>query len=267
MGRTMQRFNSFKSSIVLATFIVLLDITVGTFVTFHYYFPFADKLLSPLAHNDWEAQGLNFFVQILPEIVVPIILYRYIVKPNQFSPLIPKPLNYRSNTIVTGAVILGVCMILIPFQVLWSPSVLVGARFMVVAWAEEWTFRGVLIRLWRDKVGILWGTFIVSILFGFSHWEEDILTLNNTAFSLNWFIQMGLQIVGGIVFTIIAWRSRSIWWVVFIHCLADWQPWTIGTGSPWPSDGIVAVVIGLVGAEIIRRFGSKRAKGNADLAV
>lgn len=90
---------------------------------------------------------------------------------------------------------------------------------ILVGTAEEFTFRGLLANLIFDKYGktlkgVWFSTFMTGIIFGSMHIFNAMspgISLHSTT------IQAILATVVGMVFTAIYFRTRNIWFIVFLH--------------------------------------------------
>ncbi|WP_169794775.1 CPBP family intramembrane glutamic endopeptidase [Alicyclobacillus kakegawensis] len=129
--------------------------------------------------------------------------------------------------------------------------ILVALTYIGVGFAEEYSFRGVLMRVFRDRLGMVWAAVVVSLLFSTAHWGE-------------WFYhehvpfgQLGMSFlaffVSGMLFTVMAWRSGSISWAALVHALNDVQAQT--SAFTW-QQAWTLMVCGVIGAELLR-FASK----------
>lgn len=108
----------------------------------------------------------------------------------------------------------------ITYSVQPASNILIFTVTMIlIATAEEFTFRGLIANLIFDKYGktlkgVWFSTFMTGIIFGSMHIFNAMspgISLHSTT------IQAILATVVGMVFTAIYFRTRNIWFLVFLH--------------------------------------------------
>lgn len=149
-------------------------------------------------------------------------------------------------------------LLLTPLSVLTTPQVIMGLKLFLTGISEEWQFRGIMTRVFQIRFGFFTSCFVVSGLFGAYHWGEVFLYERESFSSIAGWTMIGSDLFAGLLFSWIVWRSGSLIWGSFVHGFVDWQPWTLASGRPWISDGIVAIILGIIGAELIRVFAVER---------
>ncbi|WP_374985186.1 CPBP family intramembrane glutamic endopeptidase [Alicyclobacillus sp. SP_1] len=250
-----------------AMFRVLVAYLISTLgipaLAFFVIYPYTYRILhaTPLLPS----RNLSNFLLPIPQDIlygaITLLFYFVVYRPFHLRPLLGKATGARR------LIMLWLCIVIVfvavsPFRSMLTVSNGIGIlTFMITGLSEEWIFRGVLTRVFKDRLGIVWAVLIVSVLFAVSHWAEFVIVGGQKPFSQGYFIALGQALLFGLVFSIIVWRSRSILWAAFLHCIADWQPYYKSLGRPWMLDfhipwleiGYVQIyLMGLIGAELIR---------------
>ena len=249
--------------LVIATVIWVLI----TFVWTPLWLGYIGRILVQIFDNSqsqfWIALG-SFLGTNLGEVVFPLGLYFFVVKPYVKTPIINTRSSNRYRLVVLTILIIGTYFLIVPrltYEYQVSSHLIMGATFIGVGLSEEWSDRGVLTRVFKDRFGIVWAIVIVSLMFALSHWAEVMIVDRQQIFTTGWLLHIADDLVFAVVLSVIAWRSASITWVAFLHFLLDWQPWLYGIPNwmthinfPFLGNGIVIYAIGIMGAEIIRAF-------------
>ena len=184
------------------------------------------------------------------EALMPLVVYLVLVRPQHLAPV----LGRRPPTLWA----LGFSVIAVVGAAAYAASqgaftgvasaISLLTFVVAVGLCEEYSYRGVLTRVTKDRLGILPAALIVSIAFGLSHvWEAhfvDGLTFNGSAL----WGYLGSTALFGLAATWVAWRSGSLLWVAVLHGLNDWLGSTMFTLSSM----IGLVVVAAVGTEILR---------------
>ena len=211
----------------------------------------------------WIALG-SFLGTNLGEVVLPLGLYIFVVKPYVKTPIINTRFPNRYRWVVLTILIVGIYFLLVPqftYEYQVASHLIMGATFIGVGLFEEWSYRGVLTRVFKERFGIVWAIIIVSIMFALSHWAEMMIVDRQQIFTTGWLLYIADDLVFAVIFSVVAWRSASITWVAFLHFMSDWKPWLYGNPNwmthiniPFVGYEIVIFAIGIMGAEIIRIF-------------
>jgi membrane protease YdiL (CAAX protease family) len=251
-----------RNNPALITMIIWL---VGSFIWTPISYIFIDKaayMWISSFHMAWSGSLYTLIGTSIGELFLPISLYVLVVRkyfPNGIVDT-ESPNRYYKWMLIT--LVIGTYFLLVPnvtYEYAISNHLFLGATFIVVGLCEEYAYRGVLIRAFKDWLGVIPGVILGAVLFGLSHWAD--LMQGELLFSSGWFSGiMGASLVG-LVLGIIVWRSGSILWAVYLHFMYDWRPWHYGNPNwvlnfhiPWLGNNISILVMGLIGAEILRFF-------------
>jgi membrane protease YdiL (CAAX protease family) len=233
---------------LLITVVLYLIAVVGWNVTYlNLLFPFIEQFILTHVDTTWSNYLSDLIGTWIGQSFFPIALYFFVVRPYRFRTILL--INYRFDLIRILLLILftvGVFLIFVPLQK--PPNLIVLLTCIGTGLSEEYSFRGVLTRVFRDRLGILWATVLVSILFSSAHWSEwfnvEHVPVNQVWLSFLTFFIMG------ILFTVIAWRSGSLFWAACIHTLNDFKAES-PYGSSW--EFVVSLMVcGVIGAELLR---------------
>ncbi|QQE79169.1 CPBP family intramembrane glutamic endopeptidase [Alicyclobacillus sp. SO9] len=247
---------------MIAYLINSLVVTTLAFLMYQY----TDRIL--LFHtNLWLFGNLLLFLRQIPQYLVyaveTAIVYFMVARPFHLRPLFEKADGARHATVVLLCILL-VFAALFRFQAVFTVrNGIEMLTFMIVGLSEEWVFRGVMTRVLKHRVGMIWAVLIASTLFALSHWAVIGFADGKAPLTAYHFIALGTDFSFGVLLSIIVWRSRSILWGAFVHCVIDWKPslrhWMFALHSPWfGADFIQMLLIGLIGAELIRFYGNRK---------
>ncbi len=121
----------------------------------------------------------------------------------------------------------------------------------VVGPCEEWSFRGVLMRVTVDRIGLLPAALAVSAAFGLTHLLEGLFVQHIPVGNV--WAYIGTTALMGLILSWVAWRSGSILWAATVHGLNDWLQ---GTAFQWTGasnvDTLVMLALALLGTEAVR---------------
>ncbi|MED1202588.1 CPBP family intramembrane glutamic endopeptidase [Heyndrickxia acidicola] len=235
---------------LLITVVFYLIAVVGWNVTYlKLIFPFIEQFILTHAGTTWSNLLSSLIGTWIGESFFPIVLYIFVVRPYQLRTILLT--SYRLNLLRTLLLILftvGVYLIFAPLQM--STNLIVLLTFIGTGFAEEYSFRGVLTRVFRDRLGIVWATVLVSILFSSAHWSE---WFNVEHVPMNQVCLYFLTIfVMGVLYTVIAWRSESLFWAACIHVLNDFNAHIEPSYEDSLKFVITLMVCGVIGAELLR---------------
>lgn len=102
----------------------------------------------------------------------------------------------------------------------WKWAVAWGLGFLVVGLLEESATRGYLQFTLTRGIGFWWAAVVLSLLFGAAH-------LSNSGES-HWGVAVAA--LGGLVFCLSLWYTKSLWWAIGFHTGWDWgQSYFYGT--------------------------------------
>lgn len=188
------------------------------------------------------------------ELLLPIALYVFIVRPYRLTPILPSRDGTRRWPARLFALGGAAAVTLLGVMVgLGASGWITGAKFAVVGLTEEWSYRGVLTRLFRDRIGLLGAAVVISLLFGAAHWAELTVAQNIQVLSPTFWSGLTFDFLFGLAATFVVWRSGSIWWAALLHAVWDWSQSTPLLGAHLPS-WVLAVAV-VLGTEIIARLG------------
>lgn len=262
----------------------LIAYTVAAFglsaLAFFVVFPFSEGLLSNSSLNP--NGDLYSLLSEIPQYSIyalfTAMFYFMVAKPFRLRPVF----GYARGTLR----LVAICSCLaISFSVMSPFNIILTARygiglltFFITAMSEEWVFRGILIRVLKEKVGIVWAIVISAFMFALFHWAEIAFVSAQAPFSQGFFVAMGQDFLFGLTLGVIAWRCRSLLWVGFLHCFMDFHPfeapgrgWMLMLHLSWLMPGEIQIFcIGILGAEVIRvcsrltkkRSGNPKMKNN-----
>lgn len=237
---------------VRTAIIYLFGVMVWTPFVLSVFYPHLVSLLIPDGSSQWRQAGVYFFLQTFASMLIPCLMWLFVARPAKLTPLIDT--DRRAHRIAVLIAVILFVILMTPLSVLSTPWVIVGVKLWMTGLAEEWQYRGMMTRIGKQSLGLIWAIVIVSCLFGVSHWAEIAIYEHISLMTIQAWVQIASDVLAGLLFSLIYWRSRSLLWVAVVHGYVDWQPWTLASGRPWPHDGIVAALAGIVGAEVIRRF-------------
>lgn len=235
-----------------------------TILAFYVVFPQTSKLLEQTTVNPQSSlyKLLSFLPQYAIYGLVTALFYFLVARPLKIRPVFGEAKGYKR--MVTLCLCIGITYVFVsPFDTIFTAINGIGIlTYLITGLSEEWVYRGVLTRVFKENLSLIWAIVISSVLFALSHWAEVIFVDGQLPFSKGDFISLGQDLLFGLVFGVMAWRSRSIIWVAFLHCMADWQPyrepgrqWMLDFHFPWLQLGYLQIyVIGLIGAEVIGFF-------------
>lgn len=236
------------TKVLIITVLLYLIAVIGwnfTFLTC--IFPPIEQFILTYVNTTWSNPVRSLIGTWIGESFFPIVLYFFVVRPFRFQSILLT--NYRPNLIRSLLLIVftvGIFLVLVPVQK--PTNIVVLLTFIGTGFAEEYSFRGVLTRAFRDRLGMVWATVLVSLLFSSAHWQEWFYVEN---VPVN---QVGLSFlkifVWGILFTVIAWRSESLVWASCIHTLNDFEAHI--DPSYGDSFAITLMLCGVIGAELLR---------------
>jgi membrane protease YdiL (CAAX protease family) len=108
----------------------------------------------------------------------------------------------------------------------WKYAVAWGFVFLLVGFFEESLFRGYAQQTLSRGIGFWWAALVLSVVFALGHF-------NNGGESALGLVEVG---IGGIVFCLSLWYTKSLWWAVGFHAGWDWgQSYFYGT----PDSGLM----------------------------
>lgn len=234
-----------------------------TALAFYVVYPASGELLGHIVVNPYST--LYSFLHDIPQDLVYFVdvlaFYNLVVRPFKLRPLLGEA--HGTLRFIVLWVCIGVTYVcLTPFNLVFTVLMFQGMlTFMITGLSEEWVFRGVITRVLKDRLGIIWGVVLSSTLFAVFHWCS-ILIAGMSLVSVTSLQVIGRDFLIGVIFGIVAWRSRSILWIGFLHCMFDLHPyeepgrhWMLVLHVPWLGVGTLQILlIGIVGAEIIRRY-------------
>ncbi len=203
-----------------------------------------------------------FIATLAGEIVLPLALYLLLVRRYGLAPLLPRPARPGAAALVALAAIAGAVAFAVTQEPLLGAVNAVSLLLFVgvVGPCEEWSFRGVLMRVTADRIGMLPAALVVSAVFGFSHIFEGLVEGQMSAG--NDLSYMGMTALMGLIFTWAAWRSGSILWAATVHGLNDWLATTAFQGGTSLVDNLAMLALALLGTEAVRLIGGMAAHRN-----
>jgi len=251
--------NTNRNRYIIVTLILYL---INTFVWTPIFYKYIIKLFQNsfiyIPSQQLAISMSSLVMTTIGELFFPIVLYFAVVRPGRLQPLLglyPK----RHRWILLSIMIIVTYSILTPWsnvsQLLWR-SLISGTTFIIVGLCEEWSSRGVMMRVIKDRFGIIWASIFTSVLFGISHWAE-LMFFQKLAISERMILNIFLISLSSVISVAIVWIGRSIVWMAVIHALNDWNVIMIGHQSillTW----LYLPAFGLIGAIILRFYSSSR---------
>ena len=198
----------------------------------------------------WESV-LNLAADVLGEGALPLALAIVVVWRGGLLPFFP---GRQANRALLAALILLTLLFAVTLDwrtALSTVGILTGIQYLFVGVCEEWSFRGVILRVLRGKMGLIAAMLISSALFALWHWLALVVNAGAVVGSASWWASMAEYFVLGLLFALIAWLSRSILWAAVIHGVFDWGPWGSHALLTGALPSILVLVIGLLGAMVI----------------
>ncbi len=254
---------SSNRKLALAATVYLLDAGLWTVFSFDWLQPIGIALMIHLGtgplHAFMQQIGTKAWSALwsmmltgVGEGFLPLALYVLVARPSRFSSLLGRRANPWLAVLLAGATIVGI--------VVWaslrhSPFDLTSAVFLVgflgiVGTSEEWSYRGVLMRILTDRIGLIGAAVAVNVAFGLAHIQE-VLASGTPFGSAPFWTVLTVDTFLGFLLTWVAWRSGSILWAATIHGLWDWLPFAVSTSNMLFV--LVLVLVALVGSELLRR--------------
>jgi len=250
-----------SSPTIIAIAIWLIDCFIWTPICFNYI----DKTINTWfsAYDSYWWSGLSMFIgTIIGELFLPILLYIFVARKYFQNRVVNTRSPNRYYSWVLMVFLIGTYFFFVPnytYEYDLSNHLILGATFMGVGLCEEYAYRGVITRAFKEWFGVIPAVILGAILFSSSHWAELIVQSRQQFLSPNWLSGMAGNLLFGLVFGIVVWRSGSILWAAYLHFMNDWQSWTYGNPNwamsfhiPWLGSDLGILVIGLMGAEILR---------------
>ncbi len=235
---------------LLITVVLYLIAVIGWNVTYlKLIFPFIEKFILTYMNTTWSNYLIDLIGTWIGQSFFPIALYFIVVRPYRFRTILLT--NYRLDLIRTLFLIIFTVGLYLVFTPQQKPIyIIVLLTLICTGFTEEYSFRGVLTRVFRDRLGIVRATVLVSLLFSSAHCLEWFY-IEQVPVNQVW-ISFIIVFIMGILFTVIAWRSGSLFWAAFIHTLHDFKAHIDPTyESSWKS--IISLMIcGVIGAELLR---------------
>lgn len=239
-----------NSALLISIILYLVAVVGWTLVFFTYVGPFIKNFVLTHVISTWGNLLSSLVANWIGEAFFPTILYFFLVRPYRFQTLLPT--NRRSTLIRALLLVVFIVGLYFAFTPLQKPAymvILLSLTFIGVGFAEEYSYRGVLTRVFRDRLGIVWATILVSLLFSTSHWGEWFFREHMPASQI-WVSFLTIFIMA-ILLTVMAWRSGSLSWVALIHALNDFESQMSHYGGSW-NFTITLMACGLMGAEVLR---------------
>lgn len=110
------------------------------------------------------------------------------------------------------------------------PPTVIGWVFLnclFVGISEEWAFRGILLKPFREKQPLLTAVIVTSVIFGLAHALNGFV-IGNFGAALG---QAVAAAMSGFLFTALRLRTRSLWPVMLLHGLWDFSVFFLAAGS------------------------------------
>lgn len=240
-----------NNALLIAVLVYLVTVVGWTLVFFTYVSPFIRKFVLTHMFTTWSNLLSSLIGTWIGEAFFPIVLYFFIVRPYRFQTILPT--NRRPSLIRVLLLVVFTVGLYLAFTPLQNPRymiMLISLTSIGVGFAEEYSYRGVLTRVFRDRIGIVWSTILVSLLFSSSHWAEWFYREHVSVSQMR--VSFLTIFVMAILFTVIAWRSGSLSWAALIHALNDFEAQIAPSyGTSWKFV-ITLMVCGVIGAELLR---------------
>lgn len=256
--------------LLLTTIVWLIDV----FVVIPLWLKYVDNFIGQWFSSDTSPllQSVNFFLQTdVGELILPVCLYLFVVRKYISRPIVNTRQANKFQWMVKVALILLVFLLLVPqhaYRHYVLAEVEMGICWLVVGFCEEVSYRGIITRVLKDKLGLVWAVVISSLLFGFSHLGVDLIHGGR------FWSDIGNQALFGLVLGVSVWRGGSVLWAVFLHSMFDWQTVNIGEAHwvtyiqiPGVYESVAILIISLIGAEIMRSFTQKMPNIEQDRAI
>lgn len=193
---------------------------------------------------------------------LPLALYLLVVRPYHLSPLLRRRGSAWMALLLACLTVVGTLAWTVrrhaPFG-LASAVFLIGFLAIVGA-SEEWSYRGVFMRVLGDRIGLLGAAFAVNAAFGLAHVQE-ILSSGVAPGSGSFWLTIAEDAAIGLLLTWVAWRSGSILWAATLHGIWDWLQ--IATGISDSHFILWLMVVALVGSEMLRYVSRTRGISSA----
>lgn len=239
---------------------------VDTFGFIPLWLHFVDPVIGTWFKPYQALQSINFFLQTdIPQLVYPLLLYVFVVRKYLSIPIVDNLQSRKYRWIAITLIMIMVFLAFVPRTAYNSGHfgivLQLGFCMLVVGICEEWSYRGVMTRVFKSRIQTFGSILLVSVLFGLSHFAVDLYTVALNAGALTNIVG---QAIIGLILGISVWRSGSIWWAAYIHFMFDWHifigepPWIREIHLPIVHEAVSILVVSLVGAEIIRLFTHSR---------
>ncbi len=233
-------------------------ITIGVFFVLP-YFPLVPG--APVVDTRIGLLG-NSIITDLADVMTALSLYW----------LIARPLGVRVPIIGrrddrTWSVMLGLSALLAAVIVTWERNpgltldsglplhwdfMVTGPMMLVVAFCEEYVFRGVMLTLSVRRWGAVRGVLLTSLVFAAFHWGLLISPYRDLLPHLSLIlIQMMLLFITGLFLSYIYLRTGALIWSFAAHWMLDYSPWNPKTNTGHLVSAGLILASGILATELL----------------